>query len=171
MVKGIVETYGGAIQVESIPLKSTIFTVYLPITTSRGDSISHEKKHLPTGSEHILLIDDEPPIARMGTQLLESLGYSVTARTSSFEALELFREKSDSFDIVITDMTMPQMTGAELASQLIELQPDIPVILCSGYSDQITADEASQIGVKEFVYKPFTKAELSEKIQLVLEKN
>ena len=171
MVKGIVETYGGAIQVESIPLKSTIFTVYLPKTTSRGDSISHEKKHLPTGSEHILLIDDEPPIARMGTQLLESLGYSVTARTSSFEALELFREKSESFDIVITDMTMPQMTGAELASQLIELQPDIPVILCSGYSDQISADEASRIGVKEFVYKPFTKAELSEKIQLVLEKN
>ncbi|MDJ0623884.1 MAG: response regulator [Desulfocapsaceae bacterium] len=171
MVKGIVETYGGSIQVESIPLKSTIFTVYLPITKSRGDNIIHEKKHLPTGSEHILLIDDEPPIARMGTQLLESLGYSVTARTSSYEALELFREKSDAFDIVITDMTMPQMTGAELASQLIELQPEIPVILCSGYSDQISAAEAAQIGVKEFVYKPFTKAELSEKIQCVLGKN
>lgn len=171
MVKGIVETYGGSISVESIPKKSTVFTIYLPVTTNRGSNVNLEKQDLPRGTERILLIDDEPPIARMGSQLLESLGYVVTSRTSSYEALELFREKSGDFDLVITDMTMPQMTGAELASQLIEIRPELPIILCSGYSDKISADAATEVGVMGFVYKPFTKAELSEKIQFVLGKN
>lgn len=171
MVKGIVESCGGTITVESTPDTSTVFTIYLPVTTSRLNQSNSNEYQPSQGNERILLVDDEPPIARMASQMLEGLGYSVTSRTSSYEALELFREKANAFDIVITDMTMPQITGADLAAELIKIRPDIPILLCSGYSDQISPDDAKRIGIREFAYKPFTKAELSEKIQMALGKN
>ena len=137
MVHGIVDSYGGKIMVDSIFGKGTTFTIYLPIEMKRGDHRLYETKEYPSGTERILFVDDEAPIAKVGGQILERLGYSVTTRTSSIEALELFKAKPDDFDLVITDMTMPNLTGDKLAIELVKIRPDIPVVLCTGYSIKI----------------------------------
>jgi len=112
------------------------------------------KKSVLRGTERILFIDDEQSIADMGKQTLESLGYDVVTRTSSIEALALFKNKPDRFDLVITDLTMPNMTGDELAQELMAARPDIPVLLCTGYSASIDEKKARAMGILEFVYKP-----------------
>ena len=169
MVHGIVETYGGKITVDSEVGKGTVFTIYLPITKKREAYRPYDDEKLPSGTERILFVDDELPIAKMGSQILERLGYQVTVRTSSVEALELFRSKPNDFDLVITDMTMPNMTGDELAKELIVLRSDIPVILCTGYSKKINSEMATGIGVREFAYKPLVTADLAETIRKVLD--
>jgi CheY-like chemotaxis protein len=121
------------------------------------------------GTESILFVDDEAPIAKMGIQILERLGYSVTARTSSIEALELFQAKPNDFDMVITDMTMPNMTGDALAVELMKIRADIPVILCTGYSKKISEETASEIGIKAFANKPVVKADLAKTVRKVLD--
>ncbi len=115
------------------------------------------------------MVDDESPIARMGSQILERLGYSVTTRTSRVEALELFRSKPNAFDLVITDMIMPNMTGDKLAAVLTEIRPDTPIILCTGYSKKISDKIASEIGIKAFAYKPIVKTDLAKTIRKVLD--
>jgi len=107
-------------------------------------------------------VDDEAPIAKIGSQALERLGYTVSIRTSSREALALFRTKPNDFDLVITDMTMPNMTGDSLAIELMKIRPDIPVILCTGYSKNISEESVSEIGIKAFIYKPIVKADLAK---------
>jgi two-component system cell cycle sensor histidine kinase/response regulator CckA len=116
-----------------------------------------------------LFIDDEAPIAKMGSQILEHLGYSVTARTSSVEALELFRSKPNNFDLVITDMTMPNMGGDKLAIELMKIRSDIPVIICTGYNKKISEETALEIGIKAFAYKPIVKADLAKTVRKVLD--
>ena len=170
LVHGIAESYGGKITVESELGTGTVFSIYLPITKKREDYQLYTKKSLPFGTERILFVDDELPIAKMGSRILERLGYQVTIRTSSIEALELFRTKSDDFDLVITDMTMPNMTGDELAIQLIAFRSDIPIILCTGYSIKITEKEAAKIGIKAFAYKPVVTADLAKIVRQVLDK-
>lgn len=133
-VHGIVKNYGGEIEVESESGKGTVFTLYLPVTKKYSQDRSYEKETLPSGTERILFVDDELPIARMGSQILDRLGYTVTIRTSSIEALELFRSRPGDFDLVISDTTMPNMTGDRLADELLKIRPDIPIILCTGYS-------------------------------------
>jgi PAS domain S-box-containing protein len=169
MVHGIVESYGGKIFVDSKSGEGAVFSVYLPITKKYIDIEAYEKEELPSGVERILFVDDEISIAKMGGQLIERLGYKVTLRTSSIEALELFRSKPDAFDLVITDMTMPNMTGDELAMELIAFRSDIPVILCTGYSNKITEEKAANIGIKAFAYKPVVKADLAKTIRKVLD--
>lgn len=169
MVKGIVEDHGGAITVTSEPTVKTVFTIYLPITASRQDKKVYVEETLPMGDENILFVDDEPAIAKMGSRILESLGYKVTSRTSSYEALEFFKNKPDAFDMVITDMTMPQMTGDILASELLRVRADIPIILCTGYSSRISDEYSDALGVKAFVYKPVVKADFARTVRKVLD--
>ncbi len=169
MVKGIVESYGGKISVDSKPGQGALFTIYLPVTRTRQEHGSYQAETLPTGTERILFVDDEAPIAKMGSQVLEQLGYAVTTRVSSVEALELFRTRPNDFDLVFTDMTMPNMTGDKLAVELMKIRPDIPVILCTGYSKKISDDSATAIGIKAFAYKPIVKADLAKTVRKVLD--
>ena len=169
VVSGIVESYGGKIIAESIPGERTQFFMYLPITKKLAQQHSYDEVKLPSGKERILFVDDEPPLARMGGRLLERLGYSVETRTSSTEALELFRSKPDEFDLVITDMTMPHMMGDKLAVELQQIRSDIPIILCTGYSAIISEEKAKEIGIKAFTYKPIAKADLANTIREVLD--
>ena len=122
-----------------------------------------------TGTERILFVDDEPTLVTLGKATLESLGYKVVGRTRSEEALELFKENPDQFDLVITDMTMPQMTGAQFSKQLIEIRPDIPIVLCSGFSEKMTEEIAKEIGIREFFIKPIPRQVLSKIIRKVLD--
>jgi CheY-like chemotaxis protein len=108
---------------------------------------------------------------KMGKQTLESLGYDVVARNSSIEALELFKEKKDHFDLVITDMTMPHITGEKLAEKFMQIRPDIPVILCTGFSSKIDEQKALAMGIQAFVSKPILKREIAEIIRKVLDRH
>lgn len=121
------------------------------------------------GQERILFIDDERPIAKMGALIIQRLGYQVTTSTSSMDALELFRSKPDAFDLVITDMTMPDMSGETLAGELITIRPDIPVILCTGYNKRLSTRTAEEIGIKAFAQKPIATADLARTIREVLD--
>jgi len=169
VVHGIVESYGGKILVNSTIGQGTCFTIYLPITKKRKVHTHSAKKDLPLGTENILFVDDEAPIAKMGSKVLEQIGYSVTTRTSSVEALELFRSKPQAFDLVITDMTMPNMTGDKMAAKMMKIRSDIPVVLCTGYSKKISKESAADIGIKALVYKPVVKADLAKTVRKVLD--
>ena len=169
LVQGIVAQSGGKVSVDSQMGKGTVFKVYLPITKKRRVSESFTTGTLPKGTERILFVDDEAPIAKMGSQELERLGYSVTTRTSSIEALELFQAKPNDFDLVVTDMTMPNLTGDKFAIELMKIRPDIPVILCTGYSKNISNEIASEIGIKAFAYKPVVRADLAKTVRKVLD--
>ena len=169
MVHGIVSGYGGEITVESVPGQGTAFTVYLPVIKKYNIPQSSKTMKLPTGTEKILCVDDELPIAKMNRQVLEGLGYSVTVRTSSIEALELFRLKPDAFDLVITDMTMPNMTGDKLAVEVMDIRPDFPIILCTGYSNRMSEETADKLGIRAYLHKPVNKADLAQMVRKVLD--
>ena len=169
MVYGIVESYSGSITVASDISRGTTFSIYLPVIEQGVKTGHYESEMLPKGSETILIVDDEAPIAKMGQRMLEDLGYSVTAMTSSTGALAHFRANPASFDLVITDMTMPNLTGDSLAAELMAIRPDIPVILCTGYSKKISGDPVADIGIKAFAYKPVIKADLARTVRKVLD--
>ncbi|MBS3809103.1 MAG: response regulator, partial [Desulfobacterales bacterium] len=124
----------------------------------------------PTGTENVLIVDDEKSIVEMQQQILESQGYRVTPQTSSVEALEAFRASPDKFDIVITDMTMPNMTGDRLALKIKEIRPDVPVILCTGFSEKIDAQKKGELGIEGYMLKPVTKTELAKTVRKILDK-
>lgn len=171
VVNGIIENYGGRIIAESTPGEITTFTFYLPASKKVGQSnSSYKERELPIGSEHVLFVDDEPPLARMSAKALERLGYSVETRTSSTEALELFRSRPQDFDLVIADMTMPHLTGDKLAIALKEIREDIPVIICTGYSSKLSKERADRLGIQAIAYKPIAKADLAELIRKVLDR-
>ena len=169
-VRGSIDSYEGTITVESTPYIKTIFTIYLPVTSSMDNNIASAADEPLRGDESILFVDDEPTIARMGKRILENLGYTVTSRTSSLEALELFRANPDRFTLVITDMTMPHMTGDKFAMALKKIREDVRIILCTGYSNKISAENAKEIGIDAFTYKPFSKSELAHTVRDVLTK-
>jgi len=168
-VHGIVETYDGKIFVESTLGRGTIFTIYLPVAGQSKARQQYKVEELPTGQERILFVDDEPQIVKIASRILGQLGYSVTTKTNSVEALELFRSKLNDFDLVISDVTMPKMTGDQLTQKMIQIRPDIPVILCTGYSKIFSEEKASEIGIKAFVYKPIVKEDLAKTVRKVLD--
>ncbi len=169
VVHGIVKDYGGTITVYSEPDKGTTFNLYFPIIEGKAGERHKEDTIIPTGTERILVVDDEKAIIDIIKRTLTSLGYVVEARTSSLEALELFKVMPDKFDLFITDMTMPQMTGDKLALELIKIRPDIPVILCTGFSENVTQERADTIGIKAFLLKPLLREEMAHTIRKVLD--
>lgn len=160
----------GHITVYSEPGKGSIFRVYLPkVETGPVDSETVDGEALPRGNERVLVIDDERIIAQMTQSLLEKLGYQVTATTSSVEALQYFQSQPDTIDLVITDMTMPHITGAQLAQKLLAIKPNIPIILCTGFSELINEEKAKAIGIREYIMKPVVIQELAQVVRKALD--
>lgn len=170
VVRGIVRNHDGAIMVTSLPGQGTTFALYFPRFHRPGETPAPSEEPVPGGTERILFVDDEEPIARLGCMMLERLGYTVVVSTSGSEALALFRATPQSFDLVITDHTMPAMTGARLAQELRRLRPDLPVILCSGFSHTMNADKAQALGLDAFLLKPFLHRDLGIMVRRVLER-
>ncbi len=171
VIHGIVKSHNGAITVSSTLNKGTTFTVYFPaIKSGSRENGPEEEELLHSGNERILFIDDEKILTNLAAESLGNQGYSVITMTSSIDALKLFRQDPQRFDIVITDMTMPGMTGDRLAQELIKIRHDIPVILCTGYNEHISEEKAKEIGVKEFILKPINIKKLTGSIRKVLDK-
>jgi signal transduction histidine kinase/ActR/RegA family two-component response regulator len=170
VVRGIVKSYNGDIQAISKPGKGTRFNVFLPLVADRKEAVKIvSQKTAPKGTERILLVDDELYIVEMYTQMLERLGYKVTPHTSSVSALETIKSFPKSIDLVITDMTMPDMTGVQLSQKIMAIRPDMPIILCTGFSGKISQEKAKALGICGFVLKPVTKQDIAQKIREVLD--
>ncbi|MCP4104118.1 MAG: response regulator [Desulfobacteraceae bacterium] len=170
IVHGIVKNYNGAIAVKSTPGKGTSIKIFFPVIVSETEDKS-EKKEIPvkTGTERILLVDDEELITGMLKSMTEYLGYQVSSYHRSADALEAFRTAPDNFDIVITDMTMPNITGDQLAVELKKIRSDIPIILCTGFSKKIEGRKASEIGVDKVLLKPIGMKYLANAVRDVLD--
>lgn len=169
VVHGIVKSHGGTITVESKVGEGTTFHIFFPRIERELTFKTEVPEHFLMGNERVLFVDDEQAIVDMGKQMLEALGYKVVAKTSSTEALEAFRAHPDKFDIVITDQTMPHITGEMLAKKLMRIRHDIPIILCTGYSKVITEEKAKAMGIREFVMKPIVTRDIAETIRNVLD--
>jgi CheY-like chemotaxis protein len=175
VIHGIVQTCGGDIQVESKPGKGTAFHLFFPC-------IDFEKKEpqkrieltitepIPGGNERLLFVDDEQMVVEVHQEILEVLGYNVVAVRSGFEALELFNDDPEIFDLVITDHAMPGMTGIELSRKLLKIRTDIPIILCTGLTKTTISQEAKDAGISEFVMKPIIMKDLAVLIRDVLKR-
>ncbi len=169
VVHGIAKSCGGDVHVETEPGKGTTFHTFFPVMKAgpgehRGDAVE-----IPKGTEHVLVVDDEQSTLDSLLALLKYLGYRVTATMCGMEALKVFRTRPDAFDLVIADTTMPKMRGDELAQELIGIRPDIPIILCTGYSDTISEEKAKAAGVKEVLMKPIAVKDTAKTVRRVLD--
>jgi len=144
--------------------------VYVPVAEDiRRSEEPSSKEPVPTGCERILYVDDERPLVEVGQQILGSLGYDVTVATGSREALEVFRSAPYGFDLVITDLMMPHMTGLELAQKLTEIRPDLPIVCCTGFAQRATGDEAKRSGIRAVVMKPVLKRDIARTVRQALD--
>jgi CheY-like chemotaxis protein len=171
VVHGIVKRLKGAIQVHSEPGRGTQIQVYLPVIQKSSENQGVlVQDPIPGGTERVLLVDDEKDIVHIEKQALERLGYKVDIRTNGIEALEAFRAVPDKFDLIISDLAMPRMPGDKLAAELLNIRPDIPILLCTGFSDTLSEPTAKSIGIKGILLKPIIIRDLAKKIREVLDK-
>jgi CheY-like chemotaxis protein len=169
VVHGIVKSYGGAITAYSEAGKGSTFSVFLPLLPE-GATVP-ETASTPaaeSGSERVLLVDDDPVQLKSLARMLERLGYKITARSSGRTAVTAFKKDPDAFDLVVTDQTMPRMSGIDLAKSLVQVRPDIPIILNTGFSEKVNGETVGHDGIRAFIMKPFTARELSGLIRRVL---
>jgi CheY-like chemotaxis protein len=170
VVKGIVKNHDGEISVESEPGKGTSFHLFLPLLQEDA-GIESEKSEggLPGGNEQVLLVEDEKVLLNIVKKMLERLGYRVVPKANGMEALETFRADPQAFDVVITDLTMPGMTGIQLARELIKIEPEIPIIICTGFNEGINREHLCNLGMQGFIMKPYSSEKLNLAIRDVLD--
>ena len=168
VVDGIVKRHEGALAIRSEPGKGSTFSIFIPRLDAQPEATRQVDGPLQRGSERILLVDDEPAVMEMGTRLLERLGYKVTSQTDSVKALEIFRSNPDEFDLVMTDYTMPKLTGLDLAREVLRIRPDMPIMLCTGFSEKITTDSVKGLGMK-LLMKPYGMSQISEAVRKILD--
>jgi len=169
VVHGILQRHDGAITVYSEPGQGSVFHLYLPRIEGTIAVSPESAASPPGGTERILLVDDEKSLVETGQRMLERLGYHVTSKTSSEEALEVFRSQPRDFDLIITDYTMPHMTGTELAKELMRIRPDIPIVLCTGFSEMVTEEKAKALGIQGFAMKPLSLGSMAGLIRKVID--
>ena len=169
VVHGIVKSHNGAISVDSKFGEGTTFSILFPMAEEEAVTETEPADKFPTGNEKILIVDDEESMVNIGRGRLERLGYQVEVRTNPIDALELFRAAPDEFDLVITDMTMPRITGDKLVKDILKIRPDIPTILCTGFSERIDEEKAKEIGIRGYIEKPFDQGTLSRIVRTVLD--
>jgi CheY-like chemotaxis protein len=167
-VHGIVKSHGGSLLVESRMNEGTEISIFFP-AIGRAVAESKTSEEMPTGSERILFVDDEEMITGLGRERLERLGYQVETENDPLLALERVRSGQDHFDLIITDMAMPKMSGARLSTEIRKISPATPVILCTGYSDKIDEDRAMEIGIDAFMMKPVDMRRLARTVRKVLD--
>ncbi|MCU0595206.1 MAG: GAF domain-containing protein, partial [Desulfobacterota bacterium] len=168
IVHGIIKSYDGAITAKSQPGQGTSFTIWIPLVEAEAKDQAPEPVPLPLGHERILFVDDEPFIVEISRQILERLGYRVETRTDPLDALEIFKRDPGLYDLVITDMTMPKMTGDRLALEILRIRPEIPILLCTGFSERMTEAAAMEMGIIGFIMKPIAVAEIARKVRQAL---
>ena len=170
LVHGIVQHCGGFVKVESMPGKGSVFHVYFPAHQELGvEDETTTRSRLPQGHEHILAVDDEASIVKMYQATLKRLGYRVSAYTSSENALKSFQAAPENFDLIITDQTMPHIDGSELATQILKIRRDIPIIMFTGFSSIVSKKEAKKIGINRFIMKPVGREDLAVAVRQVLD--
>ncbi|MBT7051794.1 MAG: response regulator [Desulfobacula sp.] len=170
VVHGIVKNHSGAIAVDSNLGKGTKFIIFFPLASKKAMVESNTSQDIPRGNETILFVDDEISIVKMVQRMFERLGYKVETATTPQDALERFSSNPDHFDLVITDMTMPQMTGVKLSEKLMAIREDIPIIICTGHSALVDEERAKDLGLAAYVMKPIDMLETAQTIRKVLEK-
>lgn len=169
VVYGIIKERGGAISVETNPGVGSVFSVYLPAAGIDCESKSQMDEAIPRGNERVLFVDDETMLVEMVRETLRGLGYRVVAIDSSVKALRVFQAHPHRFDLLVTDMTMPGMTGVDLAEEVMKIRPGFPVILCTGFSENVTEQQAKSLGIREFIMKPVTVADLAMAVRRALD--
>jgi PAS domain S-box-containing protein len=170
LVHGIVKSYQGAITVDSKQGGGSTFNVFIPVLEDRFETLTETgEMPIPRGSEHVLFVDDEPPLVEIGQRMLESLGYSVTPVIGSMDALQCFKKNPFQFDLVLTDYTMPTMRGDQLAAELLKIRQDIPIILATGFTDKITHQDITRLGIRTIILKPIVMAHVATTIRKVLD--
>ena len=170
VVQGIVLNHGGAISVHSKIHKGTSIKVLFPISDEQNQIKQTVSEKLPKGHERILFVDDEKSLVTLGKPMIESLGYKVDTYTDPKKALDIFTSNPSRFDLIITDLTMPQLTGTHLAKKILEVRADIPIILCTGFSDKIDSKIVFDIGIKKYLEKPLNKQKFATTIRETLDK-